>query len=269
MQPPYGARAGTDDVAFGFYDGLIVFDRLQRHCAVLSSGLPDAGPAATRRARARLAHCLGLLDRPVQARTGAGRIGPWRSNFTAANYATAFERVREHIRDGDIYQANIAQEFRAPLAEDADLFAAYRRLRAVNPAPFGAFLTTGAIAFASSSPERFLCCRSGRAEARPIKGTARRDADPVRDRARTEARMRSRALATRIAQRLTGPAESILGFQILILEELSRAGPAAALDDALKVREAAEALNGLVNRLVAPDGEGLIAEMDEAKLRHD
>lgn len=84
-----------------------------------------------------------------------------------------------------------------------------------------------------------------------------------------EARIRSRALATRIAQRLTGPAESILGFQILIIEELSRAGPAAALDDAVKVREAAEALNGLVGQLVSPDGEGLIAEMDEAQLRHD
>ena len=84
-----------------------------------------------------------------------------------------------------------------------------------------------------------------------------------------EARIRSRALATRIAQRLTGPAESILGFQTLIVEELTRTGPAGALDDAGKVRAAAEALNGLVTRLVSPDGEGLIAEMDEAQLRHD
>lgn len=85
----------------------------------------------------------------------------------------------------------------------------------------------------------------------------------------TEQRIRSRALATRIAQRLTGPAEAIFGFQDLIVEELSRTGPGEALADALKVREAALGLNALVNQLVSPDGEGLIAGMDEAKLRHD
>ena len=84
-----------------------------------------------------------------------------------------------------------------------------------------------------------------------------------------EARIRSRALATRIAQRLTGPAESILGFQTLIVEDLTRSGPAGALADAQRVREAAEALNALVTRLVSPDGEGMIAAMDEAALRHD
>jgi class 3 adenylate cyclase len=84
-----------------------------------------------------------------------------------------------------------------------------------------------------------------------------------------EVRIRSRALATRIAQRLTGPAESILGFQTLIVEDLTRSGPPGALADALRVREAAETLNALVTRLVSPDGEGLIAAMDEAELRHD
>jgi para-aminobenzoate synthetase component 1 len=105
----------------------------------------------------------------------------WRSNFTRAGYEAAVERVRDYIRAGDIYQANIAQRFEADLPEGFDPFGLYRRLRATNPATFGAYLAFEDLRVASSSPERFLKL-SGRAiETRPIKGTVRRVTDPAAD----------------------------------------------------------------------------------------
>lgn len=77
------------------------------------------------------------------------------------------------------------------------------------------------------------------------------------------------AYAVRLAERLIGPAQAILGYAELIVEEVREAGPAEALDDLDRVLTAARGLNalvgGLLNGEVAPP-EGAEAE---ARLRHD
>ena len=90
-------------------------------------------------------------------------------------------RTVEYILAGDIFQANIAQRLSATLPADFDAWAFYRRLRAMNPATFAAFLDYGPLKIASSSPERFAQVYDGRVETRPIKGTIRRSADPDED----------------------------------------------------------------------------------------
>ncbi len=63
-------------------------------------------------------------------------------------------------------------------------------LRRVNPAPFASYLRFGGRAVLSSSPERFLRVdREGGVEAKPIKGTSGRVADPEED-ARLAAQLR-------------------------------------------------------------------------------
>ncbi|MEX2480912.1 MAG: aminodeoxychorismate synthase component I [Gammaproteobacteria bacterium] len=100
-------------------------------------------------------------------------------------YAAAFARIKRYIRDGDCYQVNYAQRFSA--AASGDPWDAYQRLRLLNSAPHAAFLRLPQGAVLSSSPERFVELRGDVVETRPIKGTRRRDADPVRDRALAEA----------------------------------------------------------------------------------
>jgi len=66
-------------------------------------------------------------------------------------------------------------------AFDGDPFALYRRLTALNPAPFAAYLQADDFAVASVSPERFLKLTRREVTARPIKGTRPRDSDAVQD----------------------------------------------------------------------------------------
>ncbi len=109
--------------------------------------------------------------RPVGATTSLPR----------ARYVAAVERVREHIRAGDVYQANLTQRFRAPFRGDA--LELYRGLAAETPAPRSAFLDTGRFALVSASPESFLTVRPDRRiETRPIKGTRPRGAGTPEDR---------------------------------------------------------------------------------------
>ena len=63
-----------------------------------------------------------------------------------------------------------------------DPLAAYRALRARNPAPHAALLRLGDVSVLSSSPERFLRVDRERiVESKPIKGTAPRAAHPAED----------------------------------------------------------------------------------------
>lgn len=74
-----------------------------------------------------------------------------------------------------------------------------------------------------------------------------------------------KALLIGIAQRLSGPAEAIAGFQDIVLEELRKTGPREALDDALKVQSAARDL--LARVAAIKTGEAQTA--DKNRLRHD
>ncbi|KMO11108.1 aminodeoxychorismate synthase component I [Methylobacterium platani] len=187
---PPARRAGlTDDLAVNLYASVVAFDHRTGTCRLIATGFPETDPAArARQAAADLDALEAALAGPEPA-TETAPVPPldWRSNFTPDAYARAVERVRDYIRAGDIYQANIAQRFEAALPPGFDAFAFYRRLRARNPAPFAAYLEVDGLTIASSSPERFLRLDGRSVETRPIKGTARRSTDPAEDRARAEA----------------------------------------------------------------------------------
>lgn len=80
-------------------------------------------------------------------------------------------RAQEHIRDGDIYQANLSRWWRAPSIAASEVVGLYERLRAANPAPFAALARFGDLDVLSSSPERLLRIEGRTASTRPIAGT--------------------------------------------------------------------------------------------------
>ena len=103
-----------------------------------------------------------------------------RSSFTHAGYIEAVARVRDYIMAGDIFQANLAQRFEAPLDEPP--WTLYRRLRTRNAAPFATFFDFPEAVVLGASPERFLRVDvEGHVETRPIKGTRPRGLGPEHD----------------------------------------------------------------------------------------
>ncbi|GJE39001.1 aminodeoxychorismate synthase component I [Methylobacterium persicinum] len=183
-------RAGlTDDIALDLYDTVLVIDHAAGSARLVATGFPETAPdARERRAQARLAQFADLLRDvpPPEPAPACGDLA-WRSNFDRPAYEAAVERVRDYIRAGDIYQANIAQRFTADLPAGFDPFALYRRLRETNPATFGAYQDFEGLCVASSSPERFVRLDGRHVETRPIKGTAKRLPDPGADREAAEA----------------------------------------------------------------------------------
>ena len=98
------------------------------------------------------------------------------------DYGAAFDRVKTYIGAGDCYQINLTFPMTSRLSGGSAL-GLYGALRASQPVGHGAFVNLGVgPVLVSRSPELFIAITPlGRIETRPMKGTAPRDADPVRD----------------------------------------------------------------------------------------
>ena len=183
------ARHGNDlaipDMVVACYDVVLAFDQAEQRAWILSSGLPADGTIArAARAEGRARAIAKKLRRPVEI-AAAGPRSPvgWTPELTPQDYQARIRILLEHIRAGDIYQANFTARHLIPRppGKAADL---YRALRRSSPAPFAAYLACGPrLAIASASPERFLSVDAdGRIETRPIKGTRPRGRDEAEDR---------------------------------------------------------------------------------------
>ncbi len=93
-------------------------------------------------------------------------------------YISAVKKCQEYIREGDIYQANIAHKFICePLSVERSALSwipLYEKLCASNPSPYAGYMNFGDYEIISSSPELFLEINSsGLVRSSPIKGTAK------------------------------------------------------------------------------------------------
>jgi para-aminobenzoate synthetase component 1 len=95
-------------------------------------------------------------------------------------YLKAVVEMQEHILRGDIYEANLCQEFFATHAA-IDPVSVYLKLKKLSPTPFSGYFKQYDNYILSATPERFLCKRAGKLISQPIKGTAKRSLDSYVD----------------------------------------------------------------------------------------
>lgn len=181
------ARTAVDDVDIpdlflGFYDGVIIIDHRSDKVFVASLGIKgeprSVVDAITQKVRdgenKRIQIDLDYEENKTE----------FKSNFTKAEYINALERLKNYIKEGDIYQANLTQRFKCDITTSP--YELYGKLRTINPAPFASFIDFGEGHIVSSSPERFIKITDRVIETRPIKGTRPRGKTPEEDRRNRE-----------------------------------------------------------------------------------
>jgi para-aminobenzoate synthetase component 1 len=127
-----------------------------------------------------------------------GFIGSISSRFSKTEYISTVNELKENIHRGDIYEANLCQEF---YAEDCLLnpVDAYLELNRISPTPFSNFFKLGSKYILSATPERFLSRRGTKLISQPIKGTAKRQPDAALDqKAKDELRKNEKELAENV-----------------------------------------------------------------------
>jgi para-aminobenzoate synthetase component 1 len=163
---------GMPAMAVGIYDWALVVDHLGRRACWIGWGAEAArawaqwGPGWQAPAAVATPQAFGLSSAIA-------------ADISATDYRACFDRIQHYVHEGDCYQVNFAQRFRAGF--DGSPWAAYQVLRAMNPAPYGAYLNLPFGQVLSSSPEQFLGLQASRVTTRPIKGTRPRLADAAAD----------------------------------------------------------------------------------------
>lgn len=122
-------------------------------------------------------------SRTERGLSGGGRASPHEiiHEMGKADYMNIVKRVKEYIKAGDIFQANLSQRVSSDIG-DADPWHIYKILSDINPSPFAAYMDMGDYFIASSSPERLVRVSGNSVETRPIAGTRPRGADAEGDR---------------------------------------------------------------------------------------
>ena len=86
-------------------------------------------------------------------------------------YLRQVARVKHYIVEGDVFQVNLSRAWQGQRPAGMTPAGLYARLCQTNPAPFAGLATFPEGSILSSSPERLLRIKNGRAETRPIAGT--------------------------------------------------------------------------------------------------
>jgi para-aminobenzoate synthetase len=183
-----GARAVHEsphpDAALVLCDRLVVVDHLADRTYLVA--LEAGDPEAVRDWLERTAAALGALAPPPPLDAPAPGSAPFTLRDERDAYLANIESCRRQIVEGESYEVCLTTELRSPATVRP--LAAYRSLRARNPAPYAALLRLGELSVLSSSPERFLRVdRDRQVESKPIKGTSARAAEPAEDARRSDA----------------------------------------------------------------------------------
>ncbi len=178
------------DLAFAFYDQMVIFDNVTKTIVVVAMARLDAPGARPATAYRQACHRVDrLVDKlsssqhklqPVDIRPQGDVRLAWESNFTQADFEQAVRKCVQYIRAGDIFQVVFSQRLKVPIRSHP--FEIYRRLRVVNPSPFMFYVRTPSVTLVGSSPEVMVRVVDGRVTVRPLAGTRPRGKTEEEDR---------------------------------------------------------------------------------------
>ncbi|MBC7915155.1 MAG: anthranilate synthase component I family protein [Pyrinomonadaceae bacterium] len=106
--------------------------------------------------------------------------GQIQSRYSLAEYKSTVEKLKEHIKRGDVYEVTLCQEF---YSENCSInpLSAFIALNKNSPTPFATFFKYKNRYIISATPERFLSRRGQKIISQPIKGTVKRSSIPSED----------------------------------------------------------------------------------------
>lgn len=162
------------DSIFIFFDNLIIFDLQKKKTYITGAGQIKEAEKSI----AEIEKCLCAYKEVSEIEVEPSN-NEFYSNFDKLEYQKAITKLRDYIRSGDVYIANMTRRIWCNNTEDS--FKSYEKLRAINKAPFSAYMNFEEFQIISSSPERFLSITDGLVQTRPIKGTRPRGKNPEED----------------------------------------------------------------------------------------
>lgn len=148
-------EADTPDMHLMLFDKIIAFDTYRQRMIFIANVRTDNLEENYRRAQRELTN---LVDVVVHSRYAESPRSfprsPVRIGVSQRGYCEKADRVKAHIREGDIFQAVISNV--RTLDYEGSLLGAYRYLRTTNPSPYMFYMELGDVELAGASPETLV-----------------------------------------------------------------------------------------------------------------
>lgn len=155
-----------DDLHFVNFAKIILFDHAKKEISFYSSSDKEA---------------IWPIVKNSQQDSAAWSVDNLRSNMTKEQYLDKVHQIKELIEAGDIYQANLTRKFYGNI-KGHNPVSIFKKLCRISPSPFAALMHLDGKYIISSSPESFVKVDAEKnIVTRPIKGTAKKYDDPVKD----------------------------------------------------------------------------------------
>ena len=171
-----------DDMNLMLFDKVIAYDHLRQKIVVIVNIKTDNFEQNYIDGVIVLKEIEALIKSGSSTVAFRGQVtSKYRSLFSKEYYCEMVKKTREHIVQGDIFQAVISNRLEADF--EGDLLSAYRVLRTVNPSPYMFYIDFDAIQVAGASPETLVSLKNSRLATFPIAGTCPRGETPEEDEA--------------------------------------------------------------------------------------
>lgn len=189
-EPVLDIRTGDfADYDVMLFDKVIAYDHLKQKLILIVNMKTDRVLENYGKAAAELEKLAALTRQELRE---AECFEKEEIRFTCAtekeDYCRQVERTREHIRNGDIFQAVISRQFQSPMKQS--LLNAYRVLRTTNPSPYMVYFHTEDVELMCTSPETLARLDKGMLTTFPVAGSRPRGRTEEEDRQLTEELLR-------------------------------------------------------------------------------
>lgn len=161
---------GFNDADLMLFDKVIAFDHYRQKIILIvnvkTDGLEDeyAGGIADLEYLKNLLVCgMPAEEQPAQIKSD------FKPLFTMEEFCGMVDKVKEHIKEGDIFQAVISNRLEVDF--EGSLLDAYRVMRTTNPSPYMFYLGGDQIEVAGASPETLVKLQDGKLYTFPLAGT--------------------------------------------------------------------------------------------------
>ncbi len=161
-----------DDLKLMLFDKIICFDHFTQKITVMLHIATDDLERHYEEAEQQIKRIQHLIKNTMPLNSENPVTGTFQSTVTKEQFEQNVLKIKEHIYNGDIFQAVLSQRFHTKLK--GDLLNVYRVLRTTNPSPYMYYLKFEDLEIAGTSPETLVKVADGTIYTCPIAGTKKR-----------------------------------------------------------------------------------------------
>ncbi|HOV22307.1 MAG TPA: aminodeoxychorismate synthase component I [bacterium] len=158
------------DIFFCFYDTFLIFDIIKKK--LILTGINFFEKESTFKKKISLISSEIKNSLKFQNDEKEAKIKNFSSNMKFSEYVSSIEKIKNYIKQGDVYQINFSQRFQAEgIFNPSEI---YLKIRKINPSGYSAYFDFNNFQILSNSPELFIKKYGIKIITKPMKGTISR-----------------------------------------------------------------------------------------------